>query len=394
MDNQVIDELLDELGYQDDGISTATSEAQREVEESVLYLYLKQKYGPTWKPRPKGFVSLDASRPWLIYWITHSLDLMRDQLSPTEKDRLVDTVSRFQDQDGGFAGGPQQVPHLATSYAAINALSIVGTEAAYNCINRPALLRWLLSLKQPDGSFQMHQGGEVDVRGSFCAMSIATRLNILTPELAEGVAEFIAQCQTYEGGIGSVPGVEAHGGYTFCGLAAMALLGKTDLLDLHLLSNWIVSRQMPLEGGYQGRTNKLVDGCYSFWQGASGPILEALLRKSALDCGEEEIVGNREALRQYILICCQNSETGGLLDKPERSPDYYHSCYCLSGLSAIQSEYFFSGEMNEDISVLETLSPKTTRNDDDLYTLVSPVKMIPHSNQIYRKLFILYIILH
>ena len=25
---------------------------------------------------------------------------------------------------------------------------------------------------------------------------------------------------------------------------------------------------MRLEGGFQGRTNKLVDSCYSFWQGA------------------------------------------------------------------------------------------------------------------------------
>jgi protein farnesyltransferase subunit beta len=26
-------------------------------------------------------------------------------------------------------------------------------------------------------------------------------------------------------------------------------------------------RQMPVEGGFQGRANKLVDGCYSFWLG-------------------------------------------------------------------------------------------------------------------------------
>ena len=25
-------------------------------------------------------------------------------------------------------------------------------------------------------------------------------------------------------------------------------------------------RQVRLEGGFQGRTNKLVDSCYSFWQ--------------------------------------------------------------------------------------------------------------------------------
>tara|TARA_R110002050_G_scaffold192667_1_gene327597 strand:+ start:669 stop:941 length:273 start_codon:yes stop_codon:yes gene_type:complete len=31
------------------------------------------------------------------------------------------------------------------------------------------------------------------------------------------------------------------------------------------------------EGGFQGRTNKLVDGCYSFWQGALFPMLAAVI---------------------------------------------------------------------------------------------------------------------
>ena len=31
------------------------------------------------------------------------------------------------------------------------------------------------------------------------------------------------------------------------------------------------------QGGFQGRTNKLVDGCYSFWQGGCFPLLHAAL---------------------------------------------------------------------------------------------------------------------
>ena len=34
--------------------------------------------------------------------------------------------------------------------------------------------------------------------------------------------------------------------------------------------------QGPMEGGFMGRTNKLVDGCYSFWQGALFPLLQRL----------------------------------------------------------------------------------------------------------------------
>ena len=31
-----------------------------------------------------------------------------------------------------------------------------------------------------------------------------------------------------------------------------------------------------MEGGFRGRTNKLVDGCYSFWQGGLFPLLHSL----------------------------------------------------------------------------------------------------------------------
>jgi protein farnesyltransferase subunit beta len=41
------------------------------------------------------------------------------------------------------------------------------------------------------------------------------------------------------------------------------------------------------------------------------------------------------ALQLWLLCCCQMSR-GGLRDKPGKSADYYHTCYCLSGLAAAQ----------------------------------------------------------
>jgi len=37
---------------------------------------------------------------------------------------------------------------------------------------------------------------------------------------------FTISCQTYEGGIGGEPYNEAHGGYTFCGVAALILIDR------------------------------------------------------------------------------------------------------------------------------------------------------------------------
>lgn len=41
---------------------------------------------------------------------------------------------------GGFGGGPGQFPHLAPTYAAVNALVILGTEEAYKVIDRSVVI--------------------------------------------------------------------------------------------------------------------------------------------------------------------------------------------------------------------------------------------------------------
>lgn len=73
--------------------------------------------------------------------------------------------------------------------------------------------------------------------------------------------------------------------------------------------NWAVKRQMDDEGGFQGRANKLVDGCYSFWVGGMFPLIQKL---------RPELPGVRFDVRKladYILRCCQERK-GGFRDKP------------------------------------------------------------------------------
>ncbi|CAG8450622.1 795_t:CDS:10 [Ambispora gerdemannii] len=288
----------------------------------------------------KGFVSLDASKPWIAYWILHSLDLLGAPITEDLIDRGISTLSKYQNPTGGFGGGSGQISHVAVTYAAVNALAVLGTQEAYDIIDRENLYKWLLKIKQPDGSFIMSEGGEVDVRGAYCALSVAVLTNILTPELTAGTAEWIKKCQTFDGGIGGVPGIEAHGGYAFCALAAMEIMKKTNLLDIPRLLKWAVSLQMSLEGGFQGRPNKLVDGCYSFWVGGLFPLLEDILTRKQYErrniAGEEELAKfiaqplfDRESLQEYILVSCQ-SPSGGLMDKPYLHPDFYHTCYCLT----------------------------------------------------------------
>ncbi|KAF2358264.1 PFTB repeat [Trinorchestia longiramus] len=339
------------------GEPTVTSKEQIKVEESIsaCYQYIINK--KTLQPEDiklqrnrhisflrnglknlsRGFECLDASRPWLVYWCIHALHLLEETLSEDEQDAIVDFLDRCQCSDGGFAGGPGQLPHLAPTYAAVNALVTIGSPAALATINRQALSDFLARMVTPEGSFRMHEGGEVDIRGTYCAVSVARLCRLAVHPLMSRTASWIVQCQTYEGGFSGSPGLEAHGGYTFCGLAALALLNCQHLADNTRLLRWATSRQMRLSGGFQGRTNKLVDGCYSFWQGALFPLLHHTLTTEG-SCGELEEpcwLFQCEALQNYLLLCCQHP-SGGLIDKPGKSPDFYHTCYTLSGLSVAQ----------------------------------------------------------
>ena len=220
--------------------------------------------------------------------------------------------------------------------------------------------------------------------GIYCLLVTAHLLNLLTPELVEGTAGFVASCQTYEGGFSSAsqpyfsapssgsstllssprpPLGEAHGGYTFCALAAWVMLQPfvstlpddvpKPSINIKTIIRWLSHMQgTEIElGGFKGRTNKLVDGCYSWWVGGSFALLEALgvctNQESATepivtDSNEEawdEIDGqlhillflsfdtltflvtdsllNRKALQEYILYAGQHP-AGGLRDKPPK----------------------------------------------------------------------------
>ena len=56
------------------------------------------------------------------------------------------------------------------------------------------------------------------------------------------MGDFIASCQTYEGGITCIPFGESHGGYTFCALGAVVILGEEHKLDLNRLAEWLCNR--------------------------------------------------------------------------------------------------------------------------------------------------------
>lgn len=300
------------------------------------------------RPLPAPFSKLDASKTWIAFWLMNSAALI-DNLNTKEQNNAAKQLMYFyktssgsKNTVAGFGGGLHQLPHLAASYAAVLALLLSKNENAWREIDTQKVKKWLLQCKNKDGSFSMHVGGESDTRAAYCALCIAQLLNILDDDLRKGVADWLIKCQTYEGGFAGAPGDEAHGGYTFCALSALFILLNPDELmvsglNLEILIKWTVDRQYSLEGGFSGRTNKLVDGCYSHWVGGTVALLELLINYNKYKINDPNkylSLIDRQRLQNYILCCCQ--DTFGLRDKPGMNSDFYHTNYVLCGLSMCQ----------------------------------------------------------
>lgn len=309
---------------------------------------------------------LDSSRPWLVYWPMHALDLLKtlphalkrgdinaenlftwifrcwsyidndddDDDDDAENDSTNDhsVASAPRQRVGGFGGGPCQAPMLASCWAACASLVILCSEVPQlrprlkGQLDTAALSEWLISLRLLDGGFRMFQGGEVDLRASYCAACIVAVFNLDAERIfpIECVG-YVGHCQSLDGGVAcNVHGAEGHGGYVSCGFKALVLIhalregqkrqrrrrmngvseetvaatmslaapifaplnfSVRSFVDLDQLRRWCALRQDPCTGGFSGRVNKLVDACYSWWVGgalaciATVEAVELLLQK-------------------------------------------------------------------------------------------------------------------
>ena len=123
---------------------TETTFAEEEVIEDVLEIYEGDKgrsvrvgramhksfltNGLTNLPAQVGY--LDASRPWLSYWMLNSMDLIGhlhttppNTLIPTPQAVVAFMRSCFTEVSpgcGSFGGGPAQIPHLAPTYSGMS----------------------------------------------------------------------------------------------------------------------------------------------------------------------------------------------------------------------------------------------------------------------------------
>jgi len=209
--------------------------------------------------------------------------------------------------------------HVAMTYTAVASLVLLGDDLAR--LDRRAIVAGVAALQLPDGSYKAAlQGGENDMRFLYCASALCSMLDDWSGMDRDSAVNYVVKSVGYDGGIGQGPGLEAHGGSTYCAVAALTLMGRLDDLGearLTGLRRWCLARQGE---GFQGRPNKPEDTCYSFWVGSTLHLLDI------------QHLADQEANRRFVLST-QDPVTGGLAKWPDSHPDPLHTYLGLSGLA-------------------------------------------------------------
>lgn len=147
-----------------------------------------------------------------IYWGVTALDIM-NQLDRLDRTSIIDFIKRCQcATTGGFAPCEGHDPHILYTLSAVQILCIYDALSEINC---EAVVRYVVSLQQHDGSFFGDRWGEVDTRFSFCAVATLTLLKrdlATTIDVEKAVKFVMSCCNQTDGGFGSKPGAESHAG--------------------------------------------------------------------------------------------------------------------------------------------------------------------------------------
>ncbi|KAK5107462.1 hypothetical protein LTR62_001260 [Meristemomyces frigidus] len=271
-----------------------------------------------------------------IYWGLTALHLLgRPDALPRQG--IIDYVLKCLHDTGGFGAAPGHDAHILYTGYSVQILTMVNgfAELEEKMPNSKCkVASFAASLQQADGRFAGDEWGETDTRFLFSAFYTLSLLGYMPHQRPEetplidvkAATAHIKACQNFDGAFGVAPGAESHSGQVFTCCGALAIAGE---LDSHLgeagkdrLGAWLSERQLP-SGGLNGRPEKLVDVCYSWWVVSSLAMIDRL---HWID---------KQKLTAFILQC-QDPEEGGIADRPGDMVDVFHTVFGIAGLSLVR----------------------------------------------------------
>lgn len=340
------------------------------LEKEKLFRFIDRGLGIL----PERFVKQESNRLTIVYFGLSSLDVLSslDRVDDL-RDAIIDFVYSLQvlpdkSQDPpnmarcGFRGSPligcpwnpkcEDTPalkhdyaHIANTYVALCILKMLGDDLSR--VNREGIMAGLRAIQGSDGSFRaMECGSESDLRFVFCAAAVCAILNDWSGFDKELAYSFVVKCRSWDNGFGQGPEQEAHGGSTYCAIAALTLMGKLDSLEnKESLIRWLLERQI---SGFQGRVEKVADTCYSWWVGAALAML-----------GAWDLV-NHQTLISFHYSC--QHMIGGFSKVAGVAPDPLHTYFSLCALGMCGEEGFLP--LNYSLGLTERAAASPSVFDD------------------------------
>lgn len=120
---------------------------------------------------------------------------------------------------------PADCAHLVMTYTALASLAILQVPDLPSKLHREAIVASVRAAQQPNGSFASTElGSECDLRFTYAACCVSHMLGDWNGVDIPRAAAYIKASLSYEGAFGQGPGLEAHGGSTFCAVASLKLM--------------------------------------------------------------------------------------------------------------------------------------------------------------------------
>ncbi|GAB7359276.1 hypothetical protein MBLNU230_g5932t2 [Neophaeotheca triangularis] len=271
-----------------------------------------------------------------IYWGLQALHLL-GQPHALPRKGVFDFVLSCLHDNGGFGAAPGHDPHMLYTVSSVQILAMIeGFDELEQRIpnGMRKIADYIAGLQKPNGTFAGDEWGETDTRflyGAFNALSLLGFMpfqpSSTQPPLIDlpAAIAYVRASQNFDGAFGVSPGAESHSGQVFTCVGALAIAGELDNVlgesGRDKLGAWLSERQLA-SGGLNGRPEKLVDVCYSWWVMSSLSMIERL-----------HWIDQRK-LTAFILAC-QDPENGGMSDRPGDMVDVFHTNFGIAGLSLV-----------------------------------------------------------
>uniref|UniRef100_A0A8D8PUR5 Geranylgeranyl transferase type-1 subunit beta n=1 Tax=Cacopsylla melanoneura TaxID=428564 RepID=A0A8D8PUR5_9HEMI len=304
---------------------------------------------------PEKCSSFDSTRITLLFFAISGLDVLDcldTIINPNRREEIIGWIYRLQvlpnEQHSnldacGFLGSTSlnfeseissddnlcsyRVSNIALTYSALCTLLILGDDLSR--VNKKAVLHGVKALQEKSGSFKCTLAdGDCDMRFVFCACAICFILNDWSGMDRACTIAFIMASLGFDGAFGQGPYLESHGGSTYCALASLTLMDRMDVMttkQIDRLKRWLINRQRT---SFQGRPNKPVDTCYTFWIGSSLAMLDSV------DWVDEH--------RMVQAVLDTQHRTGGFSKwhRNDTVADIMHTYLGIAGLSLFKSLSF------------------------------------------------------